>query len=142
LVPGWGEHDPEFFWQYIVADPSFKPDPELPQTTPFTYRLTQLQISREKVIAGRVINVFWKGDKDLTSELNTDSNLINRLAAICGHRNSSPIIDAISSVNHENMEIFMQDGFAVISSLYRKQGPEDIEAMNIIAKHIKSAWFS
>ena len=91
---------------------------------------TRISIKKEK---GRVIDIGWKGDDlDFILKLNSDSILKQKIIERSQASKDSTKI-TIHYMSRQNYGVIRTENF--------KPTTEDFEIMNMIARHIKSAWF-
>jgi hypothetical protein len=95
---------------------------------------TEVSLSIKKGILpwGRVNSIYWKGDSVLAKKLNEDTGLTNSIIQIL-QRSKQP----------KKLWIYFKSNksYAVIRTPIYTLTAEDFEIMNMIARHIKSAWF-
>lgn len=89
---------------------------------------TRLTVKKSLFLWGKVVAMEWKGDKSLTQSLNFDYRLKDRLS----QRDATGLRGSIG--------IFPEPkhGYTRIRTAYSPPSPEIFEALNIIARHIKS----
>jgi len=89
---------------------------------------TRLSVKKSLFLWGKVIAMEWKGDKSLAQSLNFDYRLKDRLS----QRDATGLRGSIG--------IFPEPkhGYTRIRTAYSPPSPEIFEALDIIARHIKS----
>ena len=89
-----------------------------------------MAVKKEK---GKIVEIGWKGDFDLAQKLNSDSALNKQIVE--RSQMTKGLIKMIIWYEPKYNYAFIYHSGTFISK------PEDFEIMNMIAKHIKSAWF-
>lgn len=113
----YGTH---YFIDYMVKTPNIAQKQKLEKT--------RLVSKKSSPLGGKVIGIEWKGDKSLAESLNFDYSLEDRLL-------QSNLKDLKGSI-----WIFPEPkhGYARIRTPYALPSAEAFEAINTIAKHVKS----
>jgi len=111
-----------YFVDYLVKSPNI--------TGKRSLKKTRLVRGKNSALWGKVVAIEWKGDESLARSLNFDYRLKDRLLSA----------DSDPSALKGSIWIFPEQkhGYARIRTDYFLPLPEMFEAMNIIAKHVKS----
>lgn len=111
-----------YFVDYLVKSPNISGKRPL--------KKTRLVRGKSSSLWGKVVAIEWKGDESLARSLNFDYRLNDKLLSA----------DSDPSALKGNLWILPEPkhGYARIRTNYFLPSPETFEAMNIIAKHVKS----
>lgn len=111
-----------YFVDYLVKSPNISGKRPL--------KKTRLVRGKSSALWGKVVAIEWKGDESLARSLNFDYRLNDKLLSA----------DSNPSALKGNLWILPEpkNGYARIRTNYFLPSPEMLEAMNIIAKHVKS----
>jgi len=111
-----------YFIDYLVRRPEYQSQKKR--------KNTKMVKKKSSAIRGKVVDIEWKGDEYLSPELNLDYALKDRLLL------AEP--DELKS----SITIFPEPKYeyARIRTDYLLPSPNFFEAINMIAKHLKSGW--
>jgi hypothetical protein len=122
------------YWQYIVI--GSLPEAERAKSwfdTIFYQKRTELRAKRNRWPWSKVFDIYWIGDTTLAHKLNSDIPLRERISQLLRSRKHPKEVFIYCHQTYK---------FAVIRTPLYSPEAEDFEIMNIIARHIKSAWFT
>jgi len=91
---------------------------------------TKLSQKKDSFIRGKVVDVAWKGDVYFSRELNYDYRLKDKLLQV----DLNTVKEGITVYPEPKQE------YAKVRTGYLLPPPELFQAIDIIAKHIKSVW--
>jgi len=120
IISAASQYGTSYFLDYLVKSSNI--------TANRTVKKTKLTIKKSLILWGKVVAMEWKGDKSLAQSLNFDYRLKDRLLQrdVTGLRGS---IGIFPEPKH---------GYTRIKTSYSLPSPEVFDALDIIARHIKS----
>jgi len=111
-----------YFVDYLVRRPEYQSQKKR--------KNTRMVKKKSSAIRGKVRDIEWKGDEYLSPELNLDYALKDRLLLA----EPDELKSSIAIFPEPNYE------YARIRTDYLLPSPNYFEAINMIAKHVKSGW--
>jgi len=120
IISAASQYGTNYFLDYLVKSSNI--------TANRILKKTRLTVKKSSFLWGKVVAMEWKGDKSLAQSLNFDYRLKDRLLQrdIPGLKGS---IGIFPEPKH---------GYTRIRTAYSPPSPEIFEALDIIARHIKS----
>ncbi len=120
IISAASQYGTSYFLDYLVKSSNI--------TANRTIKKTRLTVKKSLILWGKVVAMEWKGDKSLAQSLNFDYRLKDRLLQrdVTGLRGS---IGILPEPKH---------GYTRIKTSYSLPSPEVFDALDIIARHIKS----
>jgi len=120
IISAASQYGTNYFLDYLVKSPNI--------TASRILKKTRLTVKKSSFLWGKVVAMEWKGDKSLAQSLNFDYRLKDKLLQrdVPGLKGS---IGIFPEPKH---------GHTRIRTSYSLPSPEILEALDIIAKHIKS----
>jgi len=120
IISAASQYGTNYFLDYLVKSPNI--------TASRILKKTRLTVKKSSFLWGKVVAMEWKGDKSLAQSLNFDYRLKDKLLQrdVPGLKGS---IGIFPEPKH---------GHTRIRTSYSLPSPEILEALGIIAKHIKS----
>ncbi len=120
IIIAASQYGTSYFLDYLVKSSNI--------TANRTVKKTKLTVKKSFILWGKVVAMEWKGDKSLAQSLNFDYRLKDRLLQrdVTGLRGS---IGILPEPKH---------GYTRIKTSYSLPSPEVFDALDIIARHIKS----
>lgn len=111
-----------YFVDYLVRRPEYQSQKKR--------KNTRMVKKKSSAIRGKVVDIEWKGDEYLSPELNLDYALKDRLL-LAGPDELKSRITIFPEPKYEH---------ARIRTDYLLPSPNFFEAINMIAKHVRSGW--
>jgi len=120
IISAASQYGTNYFLDYLVKSPNI--------TASRILKKTRLTVKKSSFLWGKVVAMEWKGDKSLAQSLNFDYRLKDKLLQrdVPGLKGS---IGIFPEPKH---------GYTRIRTSYSLPSPEILEALDIIARHIKS----
>jgi len=120
IISAASQYGTNYFLDYLVKSPNI--------TATRILKKTKLTVKKNLFLWGKVVAMEWKGDKSLAQSLNFDYRLKDRLLQrdVIGLKGS---IGIFPEPKH---------GYTRIRTGHSLPSPEIFEALDIIARHIKS----
>jgi len=120
IISAASQYGTNYFLDYLVKSSNI--------TASRTVKKTRLTVKKSSFLWGKVVAMEWKGDKSLTQSLNFDYRLKDKLLQrdVTGLKGS---IGIFPEPKH---------GYTRIRTGHSLPSPEIFEALDIVARHIKS----
>jgi hypothetical protein len=135
----WDIRDNDFDYVFYMIDHSYQPRGSTRNSIFLEYavisHVTAIGITtKDTRMSVKDGSIYWKGDNSLSERLNLDNELGNLILQIQSQNSALKIRDFV-------IKNIPKRGYAVIRFPFYIPTEDDIKAVNIIARHIKSAWF-
>ena len=117
IISAASQYETRYFADYLVTNPNI--------TETRKPIKTRMKIKKSSPFRGKVIALEWTGDKSLARSLNFDYGLEDKLL----HSEIKGSIEIIPEPKH---------GYVRIRTAYSLPSSQEFEAINIIARHVKS----